>query len=125
MCSNGEGHCYGMSHFPGRVPGVTKSERQRGKQRSIGPRRPVMSWGYRFQWAPDHPLANKWGYVAEARMVAYDAGMELVCHVCGTEHTWATVTIDHLDQDKLNNDLGNIAPACLRCNSRRTASRNR
>ena len=89
----------------------------------IGPRRPTTKGGYRVQHAPGHPLADGWGYVAEHRMVVFDAELAPICHWCGVGVTWRVdLCVDHLDQDTLNNDLTNLVVSCRPCNSKRTAT---
>lgn len=78
--------------------------------------------GYIHVRMPAHPLAVG-GWVAEHRMVAYDAHDPAVptrCHWCWTPmKEWNKVHVDHLDYDKTNNALGNLVPSCLTCNSSR------
>lgn len=54
--------------------------------------------GYVYVWAPGHPLAHADGYVAEHRLVAWDAGIL----------TDPTMQVHHRDHDKTNNDPANL-----------------
>jgi hypothetical protein len=81
-----------------------------------------MMKGHRYltgQWG--HPLADRHGQVAEHRKVLYDAigpGPH-PCHWCGTGRDWGGlngINVDHLDNDKLNNDVINLAVSCCGCN---------
>lgn len=56
--------------------------------------------GYVYIWKPDHPLAHADGYVPEHRMVAWDAGIL----------TDPRMDVHHIDHNKANNDLSNLAP---------------
>jgi hypothetical protein len=43
------------------------------------------------------------------------------CHWCNRMLRWGEdLFVDHLDEDKLNNDPHNLVPACNRCNSTRS-----
>lgn len=77
--------------------------------------------GYMRRRAPDHPLANSGGTVLEHRYVYFNAHGEgpFECHWCGTEVTWATVHIDHLDDNKKHNAEDNLVASCELCNTRR------
>jgi 5-methylcytosine-specific restriction endonuclease McrA len=73
-------------------------------------------------YAPEHPLATYAPRVFEHRKVFYDAygHGDHSCHVCGTSVAFEALHVDHLDYDKTNNELDNLAPACAGCNMRRT-----
>lgn len=60
-------------------------------------------------------------YTYEHRANYYDKHGEgpFPCHWCGETVTWETLHIDHLDDDKLNNDVGNLAATCPTCNQAR------
>ena len=94
-----------------------------------GPKAPVRrstSWddgdGYRFIWAPWHPLATADGSVPEHRVVLYrklGPGSH-PCHWCGRLLTWKVdLDTDHLDDVKDRNDPSNLVPPAARCNSAR------
>lgn len=79
----------------------------------------------RMRYAPKHPLAPPSGYVSGARCILYDRIGPGVhpCHWCGTPVEWAVgvrgnhgLVADHADNDPLNDQPGNIVPACGRCN---------
>lgn len=87
-----------------------------------------LSGGYRRLRWPDHPLGSN-GYVLEHRAVfwAHNGAGPHVCHWCGcalrlepgSVPSGNTLVVDHLDGDKLNNQPGNLRPACIRCNTGR------
>lgn len=93
--------------------------------------KPVREWispdGYRLVRNPDHPLANRWGYVPEHRAVLFDAIGDgpHPCNWCGRTLAWRDkrisykINVDHVDTDRLNNDRANLVPACMECNTRR------
>ncbi len=54
--------------------------------------------GYIYVRQPDHPLAHRDGYVAQHRLVAWDAGIL----------TDPKMHVHHIDHDKTNNDLSNL-----------------
>ena len=54
--------------------------------------------GYRYRRAPHHPLAHADGYVAEHRMVLYDAG----------RLPDPAAEVHHANHDKLDNRLENL-----------------
>jgi hypothetical protein len=88
--------------------------------------------GYLEMSALNHPLAGTNGHARAHRVILYDAigpGAH-PCHWCGQEVRWeidfplpGTLTVDHLDFDKTNNDLSNLAPSCHPCNASRTRKR--
>jgi HNH endonuclease len=57
----------------------------------------IVKNGYVLIKAPSHPIANSQGYVPEHRMVAHDAGLDVV-----GKH------VHHIDRNKQNNDLSNL-----------------
>lgn len=79
------------------------------------------SSGYVLQAAQGHPMALG-GYRAyQHRVVYYDANGEgpFRCHWCDCTVTWDTLHIDHLDDNKTNNQLSNLAASCAVCNQSR------
>ncbi len=87
---------------------------------------------YRYSWGagyirlhlPEHPLADGTGNVFEHRKVMWEAtrGHNPYCFWCGEKLNWEdSVVIDHLDEDKVNNDASNLVISCNRCNLARGA----
>ena len=76
------------------------------------------SRGYFYVRKMGHPLADARGCVWEHRFLYYEkVSKELdVCQLCETPVDWATVHIDHIDNDKSNNSLDNLRPLCRACN---------
>lgn len=70
-----------------------------------------------------HPLADSGGQVFEHRKVLYDVtrGQPQECAWCGTLLEWNDLVVDHLDENKVNNDVSNLVPACNGCNRARGA----
>lgn len=79
--------------------------------------------GYVLIPARGHPMAVGYPHAYEHRVVYYDAhgGGPFSCHWCGTNITWAKLHIDHLDDNKKNNKLENLAASCAECNKKRGA----
>lgn len=61
----------------------------------------IMKCGYRFLRKPDHPMALADGYVAEHRMVAWDASLL-------TEDNAKASHVHHINGDKLDNRVENL-----------------
>ena len=79
----------------------------------------VDAHGYRVLTGhQDHPLSCHNGEVKEHRKVLYDkiGPGQHSCYLCGREMGWDQIVVDHLDEDKLNNDSANLEPACRKCN---------
>lgn len=79
----------------------------------------VDAHGYRVLTGhQDHPLSCHNGEVKEHRKVLYDkiGPGQHSCYLCGREMEWGQIVVDHLDEDKLNNDPANLEPACRHCN---------
>lgn len=81
--------------------------------------------GYQLIHAPDHPVPQEGrsAHKYEHRVVFYDKHGDgpFQCHVCGTDVTWQTMHVDHLNDNKLDNRIGNLGPACEQCNLARGA----
>lgn len=74
--------------------------------------------GYVLLQRPGHPIANHAGYIPEHRMLMYDrlgAG-DHSCHWCGKVLEWKKICIDHIDNDRKNNNLTNLVVSCNHCN---------
>lgn len=120
--------CRRPSKFQGLCKFHYERQLQTGDPLKRRPRalRPVKR--YRTVGAADHPLVRSDGKVATHRRILFDAigpGPH-PCHWCGTPVVWATgqeairnLVVDHLDHDKLNNDLANLVPTCNACNGHR------
>lgn len=88
--------------------------------------------GYVVVKRPGHPIvASPQGWVRKHRVVLYDAigpGWHS-CHVCGMQVSWDlaypehrnALVVDHIDEDKSNNDPSNLAPSCAVCNIQRSS----
>ena len=80
--------------------------------------------GYILLNIPNHPLVQANGYVYEHRYVFHNhfKDSELSCELCGAPWLWRTYKdhIDHIDEDKSNNHIGNLRPLCNACNVGRT-----
>lgn len=79
--------------------------------------------GYLTMRAPGHPLAGRNQRVFVHRKVLFDAigpGSH-PCHRCGIPVDWSEpfptgLVVDHLDHDRANNVISNLAPSCHPCN---------
>jgi len=87
------------------------------------PERRLMKDGYVWVYKPGHPMcapaeSQGRGRVLEHRVVAYDAydGQCPPCFWCNEPLTWDTCHIDHLNEDKTNNDFDNLEVTCPTCN---------
>ncbi|MCD5996495.1 HNH endonuclease [Pseudomonas sp. CDFA 602] len=80
------------------------------------------SHGYLLNYAPDHPLSRgNHPRVYQHRVVYYEhhgAG-PFDCHWCQRPVTWETMHVDHVDDDKQNNDISNLVASCPSCNQAR------
>lgn len=74
--------------------------------------------GYVVVIRPGHPLANKNREAFEHRVVAYDShhGICPNCFWCDVRLTWRAAVVDHLNEDKADNDPSNLVVACNSCN---------
>lgn len=100
-------------------------ERMSRVLRRAGGDRRISKQGYvvlRYQHG--HPLASHHGELLEHRAVLYakiGPGSH-PCHWCGKLREWGGaggIHVDHLDEDKLNNDPENLVPSCKQCNGNR------
>ena len=80
------------------------------------------SGGYLMNYAPDHPLARgSHPRVYQHRVVYYEhhgAG-PFKCNWCACPVTWEGMHVDHVDDDKQNNDISNLVASCPTCNQAR------
>lgn len=80
------------------------------------------SGGYVLIYVPGHPMViGRRSTEYQHRIVFYDAHGQgpFNCHWCGKSLSWATVTIDHMNEIKSDNRIRNLVPACLTCNQAR------
>jgi len=77
--------------------------------------------GYIILYNKEHPLSSKAGLVYQHREVAYNhyGDGEQVCFWCGKQLTWKNVVIDHLNENKSDNRIDNLALSCNACNRSR------
>lgn len=82
--------------------------------------------GYVLIRKPDHPLAQRAGWVFEHRVVLFGSigpGPH-PCHWCQTTVDWFALTnflvVDHLNEVRDDNRIDNLVPSCSGCNTRRT-----
>lgn len=78
----------------------------------------VQSHGYIKLYKPNHPLSDSSGYVFEHRAVLYDHLGEGIhsCFWCDAKLNWEEIVVDHLDDQKDTNTIGNLVPSCNNCN---------
>ena len=78
---------------------------------------------YKQVRAPGHPLACRRTHAVYLhRLVLYTSigPGPMPCFWCGNPLYWkSTLFVDHLDHNRHNNDLTNLVPACVSCNSAR------
>lgn len=79
--------------------------------------------GYVVNTNSSHPLSGRDKRVYEHRQKAYDAhgGQCPSCFWCGKSLSWDTSVVDHLDENKSNNNPDNLVVACNVCNRARGA----
>ena len=65
----------------------------------------VLHGGYVYEFAPDHPRRNMWGWVAQHRLIGEEiAGRPLVQH----SDPRIRECVHHRDENRLNNDPSNL-----------------
>lgn len=79
----------------------------------------IHSKGYIKLKDKSHKLSDGDGYVYEHRKVLFDSNPNMICVHCGKEQSWETCHVDHLDDNKSNNELSNLAISCPVCNQKR------
>lgn len=79
--------------------------------------------GYVLVYAPNHWLTQRHSSCREYkhRVVYFDNhGVgPFTCHWCGIDVTWDDMHVDHLDDNKKNNDAANLLASCPSCNVKR------
>jgi hypothetical protein len=84
--------------------------------------------GYVMVPASGHVLAHGSSHAYEHRLVyhKHHGDGPFNCHWCGCAVTWGDLHIDHLDDNKTNNAVANLAATCPPCNMKRgqTKARN-
>ena len=129
LCTPG---CVCGRHSQQRVEKFQATMRGRkGSQKAAG--ESLTATGYRFLTMQyDHPLATSGSVVMDHRAVLY-AKIGSGPHPCHwldrygcrkKSLAWGglggdSLCVDHLDNDRLNNDQGNLVPCCTGCNVRR------
>ncbi len=79
------------------VPGPSAARGRRAPRPHYGRKRRIAG-GYVFVWLPGHPLALAYGYVAEHRLVAWDAGIL----------TERSQQVHHVNENKQDNRIENL-----------------
>lgn len=79
--------------------------------------------GYVMLYKPNHPLATKNGLIREHRYVAYEKYKreEIKCEICNKSLTWESLHVDHIDENKENNNASNLRILCRACNVMRAS----
>jgi len=81
------------------------------------------SQGYKLLYSPQHPISTpgQRTRVYEHRAVyhAEHGDGPFSCNWCGIEVMWSTMHVDHLDDDRTNNDIANLVASCPICNQKR------
>lgn len=84
----------------------------------------ITSNGYVVVYRPDHKLARGTGYILQHREVYYNHVGDNTpdCDICGCSTSWEIYKyhVDHIDENKKNNDLSNLRMLCNSCNVTRT-----
>lgn len=90
----------------------------------------ILETGYWADYDPPHPLARKNGMVLRHRKLLYEEvgpGWHQ-CHWCEDSVQWTVgfttledspIVVDHVDEDRQNNDLTNLVVSCIPCNAGR------
>lgn len=91
--------------------------------------------GYHVITVKGHPIANSQGKAYAHRVILYDAIGEgpHACHWCKKSLQWYALIpghqpsdaliADHVDGNRLNNELSNLVPSCQHCNNNRLTER--
>ena len=77
--------------------------------------------GYVLEFNSQHPAACS-GRIRQHQRIFYDkhpADTPLICYWCGCNLRWDNFHVDHLDNDRSNNDPENLEASCETCNPQR------
>lgn len=77
--------------------------------------------GYLLLYEPDHPLRRRSPRVYAQRVVYHHEHGDgpFNCHWCGCKVTWDDMHVDHVDDNKQNNEPANLVASCPPCNQKR------
>lgn len=79
--------------------------------------------GYIKIYCPEHILSDSSGYIYEHRKIVYDSigkGPHN-CFWCEIKLEWQDIVIDHLNENKQDNNINNLVVSCNKCNRARGA----
>lgn len=113
--ANRKGACLCEAHY--------MRKRRHGTTDKIVPNTgPILhSQGYLLDYAPGHALRRSSVRMYQHRVVFFDqhGTGPFNCHWCGCVVTWEDMHVDHVDDDKQNDDLSNLVASCAICNQAR------
>ena len=77
------------------------------------------SHGYLIVSDKNHPLAGSNHSVYQHRQVLFNSDPDMCCWGGGELQTWESCHVDHIDENKENNDVSNLRISCPKCNQGR------
>jgi len=79
------------------------------------------SHGYVLEPANGHFLARGSSHAYQHRLVYHKVhgNGPFLCHWCALSVTWDDMHVDHLDDDRKNNEASNLVASCPECNQKR------